>query len=248
MIYEKFTLESNEITISGTITKPESSTPPYDLMIVCHGIPSQEGKNLSAEEKGYVKISEVFTENGFLSVVFNFQGCKGSTGKYSPLNWINNLNSIIAYMNSKFDIFRTFVLSFSGGAMISVKTTAENPLIDFLITCACPADLNAENNFIFLLRDGLLVQFGEQNLDKNDLLQELNEINPLKWVDKIAPREILILHGKKDELISPSHSQKLYEHAKNPKSIFIFDGLGHKLRRESEVIDFVLNWSKKKVT
>jgi len=247
LIFEKFSLESNEITLSGTITKPESNNRPLNLMVICHGIPSQEGKSLTVEEKGYVKISEVFTSNGFLSVVFNFQGCKGSSGKYSPINWINNLNSIITFMHSKHDILKTFVLSFSGGAMISVKTTAENPLIDYLITCACPSDLDADKNFIFLLREGLLAQFSEQNLDKDRLLKELNSINPLNWVDKISPREILILHGKKDDLIPYTHSEKLHEKAKNPKSIYIFDGFGHKLRKESEVIDFVLNWLEKKV-
>ncbi len=248
MIFEKFSLDSNDITITGTITKPSSFNLPLNLIVICHGIPSQDGKNLTVEEKGYLKISEVFSSNGFLSVVFNFQGCKGSTGIYSPINWINNLNSIITFMHSKYDILKTFVLSFSGGAMISVKTTAENPLIDYLITCACPADLDPNNNFIFLLRDGLLLQFSEQNLNKDVLLKELNEINPLIWVDKIGPREILILHGKNDELIPYNQSEKLYKLAKNPKSIYIFDELGHKLRRENEVIEFVLNWSKKKVS
>ena len=244
---ETFKINSNNEYITGTISAPETAIDTQNAVIICHGIPSMEGKKLTVEEKGYLEISKIFSKNGFISVVFNFQGCKGSTGKYSPYNWIENIDSIINYIQEKNKISNTFILSFSGGAMVSVKTVANNPKVDFLITCACPSDLNRDNEFIELLTDGLLISFQEQNLDKNQILKELEEINPLKWIDKISPREILILHGKKDGLISPIHSQKLFNCAKEPKRIHFFENLGHKLRREKQVIDYVLNWCLEKI-
>ncbi|NHI93278.1 MAG: hypothetical protein EAX96_12340 [Candidatus Lokiarchaeota archaeon] len=247
MKQEKFTLKSNNETISGVFTTPQLIKTPISAVIICHGIPSMEGKNLAVEEKGYLQISDAFAKNGFISLVFNFQGCKGSTGKYSPLNWVVNLNSIIEFVNLKFNVSRTFVLSFSGGAMISVMTVAKNPKVNFLITCACPSDLTPNNNFINLLGEGLLISFQEQKLNKNQIISELEEINPLNWVNKISPREILILHGKKDDLIPPNHSKKLFTHAKEPKKIYFFENLGHKLRRESIVIDYVIKWCLEKI-
>ncbi|MHA1785984.1 MAG: alpha/beta hydrolase [Candidatus Helarchaeota archaeon] len=244
---KEFKILSNGIFISGTYLIPIKEKGPYNLLIICHGIPSIEGKKLSVEEKGYLLISEEFSKNGFLSVVFNFQGCKGSSGTYSPLNWIANLNSVIEFIHDKFEILKIFILSFSGGAMISVRATAENPIIDFLITCACPSDLSKQSKFRYFLRDGLLMSFHEQNLDSDQILKELEEINPLNWVKDISPREILILHGKKDDLIPFSHSQMLYDHAKEPKDIHFFNDLGHKLRKEREVIKYALNWCLKKI-
>ena len=245
---ESFKINSNNQYITGTITIPDSDKDHQNAIIICHGIPSMEGKDLTVEEKGYLEISNLFSKNGFISIVFNFQGCKGSTGKYSPFNWIENLNSIINYIHKKKEILNTFVLSFSGGAMISVKTVANNAKVDFLIACACPSDLYRDHYFINILTDGLLISFQEQNLDKNRIFKELEQINPLKWIDKVSPREILILYGKKDELISPEHSEKLFNQAKEPKNIHFFENLGHKLRRERIVIDFVLNWCLEKIT
>jgi len=244
---ETFKIKSNNEYITGVISIPETHKQAQNAIIICHGIPSMEGKKLAVEEKGYLDISEIFSKNGFISVLFNFQGCKGSTGKYSPYGWIENINSVINYIKKKYNILKIFIFSFSGGAMVSVKTAANNSKVDFLITCACPSDLERDNEFIKLLTNGLLISFEEQNLQKNQILKELEEINPLNWIARVSPREILILHGKKDELISPIHSQELYNRAKEPKSIHFFENLGHKLRREKQVLEYVLNWCLEKI-
>jgi hypothetical protein len=55
----------------------------------------------------------------------------------------------------------------------------------------------------------------------------LQKIRPIDIVDKISPTPVLFLHGEKDWLVKPSHSQRLFEKAKEPKALTIIKGGGH---------------------
>ena len=55
----------------------------------------------------------------------------------------------------------------------------------------------------------------------------LQKIRPIDIVDKISPMPILFIHGEKDWLVKPSHSQRLFDRAKDPKALTIIKGGGH---------------------
>ncbi|MEM3614527.1 MAG: alpha/beta hydrolase, partial [Nitrososphaerales archaeon] len=61
------------------------------------------------------------------------------------------------------------------------------------------------------------------------LLSEAERYSPSKWVISIAPRPILIVHGRLDDLVPVEDAYKLYEEAKEPKKLLILDA-GHRLR------------------
>jgi dienelactone hydrolase len=54
----------------------------------------------------------------------------------------------------------------------------------------------------------------------------LDSVEPARFVARIAPRPLLILSGKQDELVPPSSALALQEAARAPKSIVRYDG-GH---------------------
>ena len=55
----------------------------------------------------------------------------------------------------------------------------------------------------------------------------LQKIRPSDIIDKISPIPVLFLHGEKDWLIKPSHSQFLFNRAKEPKALTIIKDGGH---------------------
>jgi alpha-beta hydrolase superfamily lysophospholipase len=50
---------------------------------------------------------------------------------------------------------------------------------------------------------------------------------PVDAVAKISPRPVLLMQGSADEMVPPHDVQILYDHASDPKVIWIGDGAGH---------------------
>lgn len=67
-------------------------------------------------------------------------------------------------------------------------------------------------------------------------------------VNKIAPIPIYFMHGEKDWIIKPQHSEKLFEHAKDSKKLLIIDGTDHAKKifdsNPDEFIKECVNWFK----
>lgn len=55
----------------------------------------------------------------------------------------------------------------------------------------------------------------------------LLRFSPEKVVHRIAPRELLIVHGAQNGLHKPVEARSLYEHAAEPKRLELFEGCGH---------------------
>jgi len=55
----------------------------------------------------------------------------------------------------------------------------------------------------------------------------LLRFSPEKVAHRIAPRELLIVHGAQNQLHKPVEAQSLYEHAAEPKRLELFEGHGH---------------------
>jgi fermentation-respiration switch protein FrsA (DUF1100 family) len=55
----------------------------------------------------------------------------------------------------------------------------------------------------------------------------LQKTRPIDIVHKISPVPVLFLHGERDWLVKPSHSQRLFDRAKDPKAMTIIEDGGH---------------------
>ena len=78
--------------------------------------------------------------------------------------------------------------------------------------------------------------------DLSRWLKEFEEIAPIKWIDKVSPRPLLIIHGEKDELVPKTQAEILFNRAKEPKEIYwIKDGV-HRLRTDPRVWEKIKSW------
>lgn len=55
-------------------------------------------------------------------------------------------------------------------------------------------------------------------------------------VESLAPRPILLIHGRDDVRLSPAGSEILYRYAGEPKELLLLDGATHSLRQAREVV------------
>ena len=54
-----------------------------------------------------------------------------------------------------------------------------------------------------------------------------NDYSPEASVRKLSPIPLLLIHGESDGIVPPHHSQRLYERAAEPKSIWLVPDTGH---------------------
>ncbi len=64
--------------------------------------------------------------------------------------------------------------------------------------------------------------------------------DPLRYVDRISPRELIILATRNDRYFPPESAQSLYDRAKEPKKIF-WRETAHLQSKQSDVLDSILN-------
>lgn len=238
------------ITIVGELRLPEHVARSPALCI-CHGIPS--GKPADPNDKGYPGLAERFCRAGFVTLIFNFRGTGLSGGNFDMMGWVRDLGGAIDYLSSctQVDQSRIYLMGFSGGAAASAYAAAHDTRVARLVLCACPAEFRrivTERKADFSIgrfREIGLIRDKDFPRSVDDWTDGFREITPINWIDRIAPRPLLMIQGKDDDLIDEEQSWRLYERAGEPKEIAIVVGAGHKLRLSDEAMDIALTWLKR---
>ena len=247
MEIEPFSLTVDEISIVGELHLPEEGGPSPALCI-CHGIPS--GKPADPADRGYPHLAEQFCSSGFITAIFNFRGTGTSGGNFDMMGWGRDIETVLdfLYSRSEVDRSRLCLMGFSGGAAASAYVAAHDRRVTKTVLCACPAEFRG---FISPRRSDFSIdhfrQIGLIRDEKfphslDDWLDNFREITPIKWIDQISPRPVLILQGENDDLVEASQAWRLYEKAKEPKLITIIGGAGHKLRLSDKAMHVALEW------
>ncbi len=76
----------------------------------------------------------------------------------------------------------------------------------------------------------LAKRFPELDVDPDvtlDSAEALLEYQPEHEVERIAPRALLLIHGRQDVLVAPDESLAAFERAREPKRLVLLDGMGH---------------------
>jgi len=242
--------EVDDITIVGALRLPEGGAR-FPALCICHGIPS--GKPADPGDKGYPDLADRFCRAGFVTLIFNFRGTGASGGNFDMMGWVRDLGGAIDYLHScpQVDESRIYLMGFSGGAAASAYTAVHDARVARLVLCACPAEFRrivVEKRADFSIehfRQIGLIRDREFPPSLDDWTNNFREVTPINWIDRIAPRPLLMIQGKDDDLIDEEQAWCLYEKAGEPKEIAIVAGAGHKLRLSDQAMDIALDWLKR---
>jgi len=240
-------LETDGLCLVGEVYLPETSARPQPAVCLCHGIPAVPH---DPTDIGYPLLAERFCTAGFVSLIFNFRGTGGSQGNLDLDGWTRDVKTVVDFLLTLevVDKSRLSLVGFSGGAAVSVYVAAHDPRISYVIACACPSV------FSFLVDreqgSSLIQHFRSIGVIRDDgfppsldgWLEGFNLVSPIRWIDKISPRPLLLVHGEEDEVVPVEHAFKLYEQAKEPKEIAIIPGAGHRLRLEEKAVTAAMDW------
>jgi len=243
-------LEVDDLEIVGQLDLPGGIDQPYPTVCICHGIPS--GNPPDPSDGGYPLLAEKICREGFAVFIFNFRGTGASGGNLDLMGWSRDLKAAIDYLCTvpEVDGSCLSLLGFSGGAAVSVVTAAQDKRVSSVIACACPSELtffsksaNPSSLIDHFRRIGAIrdKEFPEST---EDWLGGFEMASPIRHVDRIAPRPLLLLHGNRDQTVDLSHVFKLYARAGEPKEIIIVDEAGHRMRQNETVVTIITDWLK----
>jgi fermentation-respiration switch protein FrsA (DUF1100 family) len=193
----------------------ESPTPPVGTVVHFHG----NFGNVS----NHFLCAQFLTRYGFDVLVFDYQGYGGSQGKPSPKITVEDGVASVDYALSRDRGGRRSVAVFGqslGGAVATV-VAAKDPRVNSVVL---EAAFHSYRGMAFdvLKRSAwtwILVPFAPWFVGTT--------YDPEKWIAKISPRPILLIHGDADTVVPAWTSQRLYERAKDPKRLWIIKGVGH---------------------
>ena len=249
-MYKDFVvLEADGIAIIGQIVLPDKKNQ-YPVVCLCHGFPS--GDPPAQDDGGYPALADRICGEGFITFYFNFRGTGDSGGNIDILGWARDLLAVVDYiwLQDNVDKSRVSLVGFSAGAAVSVYVASKDVRISGVAACACPADFS-----LLMKRDepqALIdhyriigaIRDADFPVSVDEWVSSFRPITPVKHINKITPRSLLIVHGSQDETVPISNAHRLYNKAGKPKELVIIDGAGHRLRREETAIQAVLGWLK----
>jgi len=242
-------LISNGIKIAGQFFLPEIGSPPYQAVILCHGIPSGI---VDPTDGGYPVLAARMVEAGFAAVVFSFRGTGLSEGNFDMPGWNHDLEAVIEYLWELPDIddARISLVGFSAGAAVSICVAARDKRISGVVACASPVDFRTisesdkpQQSLAYFRKIGIIRDADYPN-DVDEWLHGFRKTNALNHVAGIAPRRLLLVHSTGDPVVSVADSRKLYTKAEKPKRLVILKGAEHRLRRSEKAVSLILDWLK----
>jgi dipeptidyl aminopeptidase/acylaminoacyl peptidase len=246
MIKDLSLLQVDGISIVGQMFLPDLSVK-YPLVCLCHGVPP--GNPPDPDDGGYPELAERLCRSGLAVFWFNFRGTGESGGNLDLAGWTRDLQAVIDYLwvQDNFDKSRVSLVGFSAGAAVSIFVAARDSRVSRVIACGCPAEILLSQNdnwqaVVDRFRDIGVIRDRDFPPSVEEWAANCQSIHPINFIDKIAPRPILFLHGSDDQVVPLEHAQRLYEKAGIPKRLIVIDGAGHRLRRDNRVIEAVIKW------
>ncbi|MFH1562802.1 MAG: alpha/beta fold hydrolase [Nitrospirota bacterium] len=224
--------EFNEIKVQSSdeieIAFNELNTGKDKVIIICHGIMQSKDSQI------FTKIAREFEENyDIINMDLRGHGRSGGGCTLTSME-VQDLKAVVDYAHKRHK--KVGVLGFSLGAATAILESAEYKNIDSLILVS-PFTKISKVNFEFWKMQATQTTPAKEFIkaclvtDTNRRIKIGNiflcKTAPIAVVDKISPTPILFLHGKDDWVIDCSHSQKLYEKAKEPKKLVIFEDAFH---------------------
>ncbi len=217
-------------------------------VIFCHGHAGSMDPDL--------KYAPWFHSSGFNVLMFDFRGHGRSEGDKISMGYFERFDLLgaVDYLKER-GLNNIGVLGFSMGGAVAITAAAVEPAIKAVACDGAFARLvgvlirgvgvvNPALRPIGFVAGPLAILFASIRLGA-----WLPSADPIRWVSRISPRPLLLIHGEKDIFISTGEIKALYETAGEPRELWIVPGAGHRNADElypekyrEKVIGFFERW------
>lgn len=187
------------------------------------------GNSFDIGERAY-RIKK-YINNGWGVLLVSWRGFSGNKGKPSETNLYIDAESIISWIDKQNFVKNKDIVLYgeSLGAGVAIEMATRYLFRSVILEAPFTSITNIAQKKYIIYPAKLLV------LDKFDNLSKIKKIN--------SP--ILIVSGKKDEIVPHSHSIKLYKEANKPKECLFVDEAMHNNLYDFGIEKKVINFSLK---
>jgi len=173
-------------------------------------------------------------KEGFNLFIFDYRGYGESEGspdiKGVHLDAEAALKTLLSIPHV--DNGKIIVLGQSLGGAIAVYTVANSPYKDRVAALVIDS---AFSSYRLIAREKLSQFYITWPLQYPLSFLVSDSYSPIRWIKKVSPVPLLIIHGEQDPVVPIHHGQMLYEEALQPKRFWMFSTPGH-------VISFADEW------
>jgi pimeloyl-ACP methyl ester carboxylesterase len=210
-------------------------------IIVCHGFGSSKEK--------HADFGELASSNGYAAIILDLRG-HGESGGEMDANIFNDVAAALQYLHTRSEVnpMSVAIRGSSLGGWLALHTAAHlrdiAPVVAF-----CPS---TEASLMILMEEVAMVQRGHTSplvpeipprVNVNSMTQLLYRLDVLKIAKRITPRPLLLVHCEGDEVVPAHVSQRIYDAAQEPKTLWLLPGGNHQFAQHDPGINQrVLNW------
>ena len=214
------------LSLRGRVYRP-GAPGAHPAAVICHGYIG-DTKNMD--------IAEGLAFNGFVALVFYYQGAWGSGGTFRVTGLAPSTSDAVAWLRRQpyVDHDRVGLVGHSLGAIPVAVNLSKDDRLRAGVFIAPAADLmplaKGDSAEAFILNyivqaEGKLVGLTEERL-RADLGVLLREQNPIDLIGSIkAP--VMIVLGSLDGVIPQESCRRLYDATKEPKRLVLMKGADH---------------------
>jgi dipeptidyl aminopeptidase/acylaminoacyl peptidase len=184
-------------------------------------------------------VTDFLTRAGFSVFTYDMRSRGRSDGRYVTLGALEqaDLMSVVDYLASRPDVDagRIGAFGLSLGASVSVMAAAHDRRIRAVVADCGFSDAPGIVSSSFEHFVGLpswpfgpvTVRLAERRAGVS-----IHDVRPVDVVGAISPRPLLLIHGTDDIPVPPENSQRLFDHAGEPKELWWVPGAGHAQSRD----------------
>jgi len=226
---------------------------PAPGIVFCHGF---TGTRVESHQL-FVHAARHLCERGFAVLRFDFRGSGESEGLFQDMTIsgeIEDLKTALSWFLRRKEVVKDkiWVNGLSLGGVVTVLTVARDPRVKAVSLWSTPSDFTSfsqvEPGFHHRLLEQGYVDLSSGYRIGKAFLMDLGKHRVTEAVSKIAPRPLLIVHGKKDDVVPLWHGERLYGAAGEPKEKFFVEGADHTYKRwdwQWTVIRHTADWFEK---
>lgn len=236
--YEAVTFSSADgLLLSGWFIFPAEKAGNGAAIILCHGFGSMRTEMLPE--------AAILTGHGYSTLLFDFRGHGKSEGDMVTLGYdeVQDVQAAVTYLLTRPDLApnKIGLLGHSMGGATALRAAAQMPEIRAVITEGAYASLADTLAHDFTNLTGLprfpfaplVITLGEWQAGL-----DIAQVRPMDDIASISPHPVLIIHGLADDVIPPENAQRLYEAAREPKSLWMPEGVGHAASARQQPVEF----------
>ena len=235
----KVTLQAGPYKLAGLFFLPKSASAqkPAPAVIVCHG--------LGSKKENHLTFTEYMAEQGFASLAFDWRGHGESAGNLDD-HTLDDVTAAIVYLSRRPDVdkARLAIRATSMGAYMALQAAALDTRLKAVVAIA-PATEE-------VVRMGAApVKAGKDAIDyargariqRKPIMAWLEKQDILNAVPKIAPRAVMFVHCKGDEVIPYQSTERLYAAAGEPKKLLLLEDGHHRFAQQDGTVSrLTMEW------